>query len=105
MVGGSVIVGFNKPPDIQDYIEHMIQTHEKLTTIPSIHVYINWISNRLVLKIKDGYKLELQMSEKTKLFEWSYFIAYKTNRQNKKRRKHTKSWNSWSSFKPMQFSR
>ena len=69
MVGGSVIVGFNKPPDIQDYIEYMIQTHEKLTKIPSIHVYINRINNRLVFKIKDGYKLELQMSEKMKLFD------------------------------------
>ena len=42
--------------------------NETLTTIPSIHVYINRINNRLVLKIEDGYKLELQTSETMKLF-------------------------------------
>ena len=46
--------------DIQDYIEHIIKKNETLTTIPPIHVYINRINNRLVIKIKDGYKLELQ---------------------------------------------
>ena len=42
--------------DIQDYI---IKKHETLTTIPSIHVYINITNNTLVFKIKDEYKLEL----------------------------------------------
>ena len=42
--------------DIQDYI---IKKHETLTTIPSIHVYINMINNTLVFRIKDEYKLEL----------------------------------------------
>ena len=46
-------------PDIQDYIEYIIKKHETLTTNPPIHVYINRINNRLVFKIKDGYKLEL----------------------------------------------
>ena len=46
-------------PDIQDYIEYIIKKHEALTTNPPIHVYINRINNRLVFKIKDGYKLEL----------------------------------------------
>ena len=35
------------------------KNHETLTEIPPIHVYINRINTRLVLKIKDGYKLEL----------------------------------------------
>ena len=48
--------------DIQDYIEH-IKKHETLTTIPPIHVYINRINNRLVFKIKYGYKQELQTPE------------------------------------------
>ena len=48
----------NSVSDIQDYIEYIIKKHETLTTIPSIHVYINRISNRLVFKIKSGYKLE-----------------------------------------------
>ena len=34
--------------------------YETLTAIPPIHVYINIINNRLVFKIKAGYKLELQ---------------------------------------------
>ena len=45
--------------DIQDYIIYIIRKHKTLTTISPIQVYINRISNRLVLKIKDGYKLEL----------------------------------------------
>ena len=54
--------------DIQDYIEYIIKKHETLTAIPPIHVYINRINNRLVVKIKDGYKLELQTHETMKLF-------------------------------------
>ena len=34
-----------------------------------IHIYINRISDRLVLKIRDGYKLELQTHETMKLFD------------------------------------
>ena len=49
--------------DIQDYIEYIIKNHKTLTTIPPIHVYINRINNRLVFKIKHGYKLELQTPE------------------------------------------
>ena len=40
-----------------------------MTKIPPTHVYINSINNRLVLKIKGGYKLELQTPETMKLFE------------------------------------
>ena len=53
---------------IQDYIEYIIKKHEKLTTISSIHVYINRTNNRLVFKIKDEYKLELQTPVTMKLF-------------------------------------
>ena len=52
--------------NIQDCIKYII--NETLTTIPLIHVYINIINNRLVFKIKDGYKLELQTLETMKLF-------------------------------------
>ena len=45
-----------------------LKSDETLTAIPPIHVYINKINNRLVFKIKDGYKLELQTSETMKLF-------------------------------------
>ena len=50
-------------PDIPDYIECIIKKHKALTTIPPIHVYINRINNRLVFKMKYGYKLELQRPE------------------------------------------
>ena len=52
----------------EDYTEYIIEKHETLTAIPPIHVYINRINNKLMAKIKDGYKLELQMPETMKLF-------------------------------------
>ena len=55
--------------DIQDYIESIIKSHEKLTTIPDTHFYINRINNRYLLKIKDGYKLELQTYKPIELFD------------------------------------
>ena len=73
--------------DIQDYIKYIIKKHETLTTIPPIHVYINRINHRLVFKIKDGYKLELQTPETMKLFG----STQKINRRNKKQRKCAKS--------------
>ena len=54
--------------DIQDYIEYIIKKHETSTTVPPIHVNINRIDNRLVFKISDRYKLELQAPEAIKLF-------------------------------------
>ena len=53
--------------DIQDYIEYIIKKLETLPTIPPIHIYINMINERLMFKIKDGYKVELQMPETMKL--------------------------------------
>ena len=55
-------------PDIQDYIEYVVKKYETLTTTPLIHVYINKIHNRLVFKIKGGYKREFQTPETMKLF-------------------------------------
>ena len=46
--------------DIQDYIEYIINKHEALKINPPIHVYISRINSRLVFKIKDEYKLDLQ---------------------------------------------
>ena len=54
--------------NIQNFIEYIIKKHETLTSIHPIHVQINKINNRLVLKIKSGYKLELQTTETMKLF-------------------------------------
>ena len=52
--------------DIQDYIEYIMKKRETLSDNPRI--YIKRINNRLVFKIKDGYKLQLQTPEAMKLF-------------------------------------
>ena len=53
--------------DIQDYFEFIIKKHEALTENPSIQVYSNKTKNRIVFKIKTGYKLELLTPETMKL--------------------------------------
>ena len=53
--------------DIQDYIEFIIKKHETLTENPQVQIYVNRIKNRIVFKIKTGYKLQLLTSEKMKL--------------------------------------
>ena len=53
--------------DIQDYFEFIIKKHENLTENPPIQIYPNKIKNRIVFKIKTGYKLELLTPETVKL--------------------------------------
>ena len=53
--------------DIQNYSEFMIKKHETLTENPPIQIYPNKIKNRIVFKIKTGYKLELLTPETMKL--------------------------------------
>ena len=53
--------------DIQDYFEFIIKKQETLTGNPPIEIYPNKIKNRIVFKIKTGYKLELLSSETMKL--------------------------------------
>ena len=53
--------------DIQDYFEFIIKKHETLSENPSIQIYPNKINNRIIFKIKNGYKLELLTPETTKL--------------------------------------
>ena len=53
--------------DIQDYFEFIIKKHETLTENPSIQIYPNKIKNRIIFKIKTGYKLELLTPETMKL--------------------------------------
>ena len=71
---------------IPNYIQYIVKKHKLLPTNPPIRIYINSINNRLVLKIKDRYKLELKMPETMKLFS----STQKNNRQNKEWRKCTK---------------
>ena len=53
--------------DIQDYFEFIIKKHDTLTENPPVQIYVNRIKNRIVFKIKTGYKLELLTSEKMNL--------------------------------------
>ena len=55
--------------DIQDYFEFIIKKHEPSTENPPIQIYPNKIKNRIVFKIKSGYKLELLTPETMKLLE------------------------------------
>ena len=59
--------------NIEDYIKYIIKTSRN----SSIHIYINKI-NRLVFKIKDGYKLELQTPETIKIFRSTKKLTDKT---------------------------
>ena len=61
MLGGSYSIA-----DIQDYFE-FIKKHETLTENPPVQIYPNKIKNRIVFKIKTGYKLELLSPETMKL--------------------------------------
>ena len=51
-------------PAIQNYLEHIIKKHETIADTAPILIYTNNITNRIVFKIKTGYKLEL-LSKKT----------------------------------------
>ena len=53
--------------EIQDCIEYIIKKHETIGKDASIFIYTNKISNRIVSKIKTGYKLELLSKETMKL--------------------------------------
>ena len=50
--------------DMQHYFEYIIKKHETIVDNPPIQIYVNKIKNRIVFKIKTGYKLEL-LSEET----------------------------------------
>ena len=53
--------------EIQGYIEYIIKKHQKIGKNAPILIYANKISNRIVFKIKTGYKLELLSKETMKL--------------------------------------
>ena len=52
---------------IQDYFQFIIKNHEALTENQLIQIYPNKIRNRIVTKVKTGYKLELLSPETMKL--------------------------------------
>ena len=53
--------------DIQDYFEYIIKKHETIADNPPVQIYVNKIKNRIVFKIKTGYKLELLTKETMQL--------------------------------------
>ena len=53
--------------EIQDYFEYIIKKHETMAETAPILIYANNITNRIVFKIKTGYKLELLSKETMKL--------------------------------------
>ena len=67
--------------DIQDFIGYIVKklpTAETLPTIPPIHIYINKINDRRMLKIKDVYKLELQTPKTMQLLNGTKQLIDKT---------------------------
>ena len=52
--------------DIQDYFEYILKKRGESVDNPSIRMYINRIENRITLKIKNGYCLELLTPETMK---------------------------------------
>ena len=55
--------------EIQGYIEYIITKHKTVGENAPILTYANTINNRIVFKIKSGYKLELLSKETMKLLE------------------------------------
>ena len=53
--------------DIQDYFGFIIKKQETITENPPVQIYLSKIKNRIVFKIKTGYKLELLSPEMMKL--------------------------------------
>ena len=53
--------------EIQDYFEYIIKKHETAADNLPIQIYVNRIKNRILFKIKRGYKLELLSPETMKL--------------------------------------
>ena len=56
-------------PDLQDYLEYVIKKKHETTTDEDspIKIYANKIKNRIVFRIKTGYKLELLTKETMQL--------------------------------------
>ena len=54
-------------PAIQNYLEYIIKKHETIADATPILIYTNNVINRIVFKIKTGYKLELLSEETMKL--------------------------------------
>ena len=52
---------------LQNYFEYITKKHETITDVYPVLIYVNEINNRIVFKIKSGYKIELMSKETMKL--------------------------------------
>ena len=52
---------------LQNYFEYIIKKHETIANVSPVLIYVNEINNRIVFKIKSGYKLELLSKETMRL--------------------------------------
>ena len=52
---------------LQNYFEHIIKNHETIADVSPVLIYVNKINNRIIFKIKSGYKLELLSKETMRL--------------------------------------
>ena len=70
--------------DIQDYFEFIIKKHENITADENspVLIYPNKIKNRIVFKIKAGYKLELLSNETMSLLDDGPIIDRDKNSDN-----------------------
>ena len=70
--------------DIQDYFLYIIKKHETITTSEEspVLIYPNIIKNRIVFKIKAGYKLELLTIETIRLLGNGPIIDKEKNGNN-----------------------
>ena len=59
--------GSNSIAALQNYFEYTIKKHETIADVSPVLIYVNEINNRIVFKIKSGYKLELLSKETMKL--------------------------------------
>ena len=52
---------------LQNYFEYIIRKHETIADVSPVLIYVNEINNRIVFKIKSGYKVELLSKETMRL--------------------------------------
>ena len=62
--------------NVQDYFEYIIKKHETIADNRPVLIYVNKIKNKIIFKIKSGYKLELLTKETTQLLGSSKNIIY-----------------------------
>ena len=70
--------GSSSVSDIEDYFEYIIRKHETIADNSPVQIYVNKIKNRIVLKIKTGYKPELLTEETMQLLGGLKKTLFKT---------------------------